>query len=101
MAEHLGEEARQLLLSLYRKGPAMPVELAAQCYSFPDEVASTLKSLGEAGLVEMRPVVGSVFGGSLVYLSDLGRYRVRHDLLGGGPSTIVGQTPGRGQGGIS
>ncbi|MFQ5854047.1 MAG: hypothetical protein ACE5LU_00165 [Anaerolineae bacterium] len=84
MPEHLGAAARQLLLNLYNKGPAMPVELAAQCYSFPDEVAPTLKSLGEAGLLEIRPVAGSQFGGSLVYLSDLGRYRVRHDLLGGG-----------------
>lgn len=83
MADDLGERARRVLLSLYNKGPAMPVELAAQCYSFPDEVTSTLKVLEEAGLVEMQPVIRSGLGGSLVYLSDMGRHRVKDDLLGG------------------
>lgn len=83
MPEHLGEAARQVLLSLYNRGPAMPVELAAQCYSFPDEVTPTIKSLEEAGLVEMRPIMRGGLGGSLVYLSERGRRRVTHDLLGG------------------
>lgn len=84
MPEHLDEKARRVLLSLYTKGPAMPVELAAQCYSFPDEVTPTLKSLEEAGLVEMRPITRGGMGGSLVYLSPRGRNRVQRDLLGGG-----------------
>ncbi|MFQ5595293.1 MAG: hypothetical protein ACE5HA_14195 [Anaerolineae bacterium] len=83
MSEHLDEAARQVLLALWNKGPAIPVELAAHCYTFSDEVASTLRLLGEAGLVEMRPITRSGLGSSLVYLSDRGRYRVMHDLLGG------------------
>ena len=83
MPDRLGEQARQVLLNLYNKGPAMPVELAAQCYSFPDEVTPTLRSLGEAGLVEMHPITRGGVGGSLVYLSDRGRRHVTHDLLGG------------------
>lgn len=83
MPEHLEEEARTLLLNLYNKGPAMPVELAAQCYSFPDEVTPTLRLLREAGLVEMRRITRGGMGGSLVYLSERGQQRVRHDLLGG------------------
>lgn len=85
MPQHLDETARRLLLILWNKGPAMPVELAAQCYAFPDEVAPTLKYLEGAGLVEVRPVTRSGLGSSLVYLSDLGRYHVTHDLLGGTP----------------
>lgn len=90
MSAHLGEEARRVLLNLYNRGPAMPVELAAQCFSFPDEVAPTLKSLEEAGLVEMRPITRGGLGGSLIYLSEQGRYRVRRDLLGSGPSSGSG-----------
>jgi hypothetical protein len=77
----LEKEAREVLLSLWNRGPAMPVELAAQCYSFPDKVVSVLRNLGTAGLIEMRPVGRSRWGGSLVYLSEEGRYHVRHDLL--------------------
>ncbi len=81
MPEHLDEMARRVLLTLWNKGPAMPVELAAQCYSFPDEVAPTLKSLEQAGLVEMQLVTRSGVGGSLVYLSDQGRHLVKVNLL--------------------
>ena len=81
MTDHLGDSAREVLINLWKKGPAMPVELAAQCYSFPDEVAAIIKSLGTAGLVESRPIVRSRPGGSLIYLSEQGRYHVRHDLL--------------------
>lgn len=84
MPAHLGEEARRVLLSLYNRGPAMPVELAAQCYSFPDQVTPILKSLEEAGLVEMKTITRGGIGGSLVYLSERGRYRVTHELLVGG-----------------
>lgn len=83
MTENLGAQARQLLMTLWNRGPAMPVELAAQCYSFPDEITPTLKSLEQSGLVEMRPLNRSGMGGSLVYLSDLGRELVRRDLRGG------------------
>ncbi|MFQ5343528.1 MAG: hypothetical protein ACE5F6_18470 [Anaerolineae bacterium] len=90
MSEHLDDAARSVLLALWNRGPAMPVELAAHCYTFPDEVATTLKSLGEAGLVEMKPITRSGMGSSLVYLSERGRYHVAHDLLGGSPSTGSG-----------
>lgn len=82
MSDDFGEAARRVLLSLYNKGPAMPVELAAQCYSFPDEVTPTIRSLEEAGLVEMRRITRGGMGGSLVYLSNRGRSHVRHALLG-------------------
>jgi DNA-binding MarR family transcriptional regulator len=81
MSKNQDDEAREVLLSLWNKGPAMPVELAAQCYSFPEDVAAVLKSLGTAGLVETRPIARSKWGGALVYLSDQGRYYVIHDLL--------------------
>lgn len=83
MSDNLGDAARRVLLNLYNKGPAMPVELAAQCYSFPDEVTPTIRSLQEAGLVEMRRITRGGIGGSLVYLSNRGRYHVRQVLLGG------------------
>lgn len=92
MPEHLDEIARRLLLTLWNKGPAMPVELAAQCYTFPDEVAPTLKYLEDAGLVEMRPITRSGLGSSLVYLSELGRYHVIQELLGSS-SPFSGGTP--------
>jgi DNA-binding MarR family transcriptional regulator len=101
MPEHLDEAARRVLLMLWNKGPAMPVELAAQCYSFPDEVAPTLKQLEDAGLVEMKPITRSGWGSSLVYLSDLGRHHVTHDLLGGTPSTRSGGGPSTRSGGAS
>ncbi len=73
--------AREVLLSLYDKGPALPVELAAHCLSFPEEVAAILKELGEAGLVETHPIGRSKWGGCLIYLSDAGQERVQRELL--------------------
>jgi DNA-binding MarR family transcriptional regulator len=72
--------ARQMLLNLYHKGPALPVELAARCYSFPDEILPTLRQLEEAGLVEMEPITRSGIGGALVYLSEQGR-RITYRML--------------------
>ena len=94
MPEHLDDAARRVLLMLWNKGPAMPVELAAQCYSFPDEVAPTLKSLEQAGLVEMRPVTWKGVGGELVCLSNQGRQWVRRDLLSEGFSGSRGPVAG-------
>jgi len=72
MAVQLNEHERRLLLALWTKGPAMPLELAARCYSFPDEIAEPLKMLRAEGLVEARTVNGGRIGGNLVYLSRKG-----------------------------
>lgn len=72
MATQLDEHERRLLLALWQKGPAMPLELAARCYSFPDEVVQHLKTLRAEGLVEARTVNGGRIGGDLVYLSRKG-----------------------------
>ncbi len=72
MAAELGEHERELLLALWTKGPAIPLELAARCYSFPDEIAGYLRMLRTEGLVEARTVNGGSIGGDLVYLSRKG-----------------------------
>jgi DNA-binding MarR family transcriptional regulator len=74
------DRVRRMLLNLYRKGPALPVELAARFYSFPDEIMPQLRELEEAGLIEMTPIARSRVGGALVYLSEQGR-RITYRFL--------------------
>ncbi len=58
-----------ILASLLRRGPALPVELAAATLSLPEEVQSILIAMDEEGLVEIR----EVRGGQLVTLTPKGR----------------------------
>lgn len=48
-----GQEAKEnlLLQALWKKGPALPVELAVRTYSFPEEIAEPLANLEQNGLV--------------------------------------------------
>lgn len=64
---------REILASLARRGPALPVELAAATLSLPTEIQPVLEEMNEEGLIEIRPVRG----GQLVTLTAKGWQETR------------------------
>ncbi len=46
------EQETSILEALYKKGPALPIEVAVRTYSFPEDIATPLANLEQKGLVE-------------------------------------------------
>lgn len=71
-----GQTARlrkEILEALMRRGPALPIELAATTLSLPEEIQPVLKEMDREGLIQIRVVQG----GQLVTLTAKGRLEVR------------------------
>lgn len=59
----------RILQDLLRRGPALPIELAAATLSLPEEIQPVLQDLAKEDLIEIREVKG----GRLVTLTAKGR----------------------------
>lgn len=58
----LNETERNLIEALWRKGPALPVELAVRTFSLPYEISRPLAMLEQKGLIERQPIrAGEIF----------------------------------------
>jgi DNA-binding MarR family transcriptional regulator len=68
----LTEEEVKLLDALWRKGPAIPMELAVRTFSFPEEITQPLEQLEQKGLVEVESFDGGPIAQKLVFLSKRG-----------------------------
>ena len=54
------EKVKQKILQvLVNRGAALPVELAVQTYSFPEEIARPLADLEQEGIIERQGLKGS------------------------------------------
>ncbi len=71
---HAQERERNILEALLKKGPALPVELAARTYSFPEEIAEPLSKLEQDGLVERQPLKA----GEMIVLTEKGQKQMKH-----------------------
>jgi DNA-binding MarR family transcriptional regulator len=78
MATELSEKEELLLQALLKKGPALPVELAARTLSFPDEVSASIRALADRGLVEIEPLARGRLGGKIIYLSEKGKQHLNN-----------------------
>jgi DNA-binding MarR family transcriptional regulator len=68
----LSDKELKLLEVLWRKGPAIPIELAVRTLSFPEEIAEPLERLEEKGLVEVDSFDAGAIAQKLVSLSRKG-----------------------------
>lgn len=58
--EDVKQKVKQRILQvLINKGAALPVELAVQTYSFPEEIARPLADLEQEGIIERQGLKGS------------------------------------------
>jgi len=64
---------RQILNDLLRKGPALPIELAAVTLSLPEEVQPVLDAMAREGLIDIEEMAG----GRLVTITARGRAEAR------------------------
>lgn len=71
---------RQIVQSLYDKGPCLLLELAVRVLKFPEDVNRPVQELRDKGLVQAETFSGGQFGGELLSLSEQGREIVH--LLG-------------------
>jgi len=76
----LPEEEMRLLEALWRKGPAVPMELAVRTLSFPEEIAQPLEELEQKGLVEVDSFDGGAIAQKLVFLSKKGARMIESHL---------------------
>lgn len=75
---------RQIVQSLYDKGPCLLLELAVRGLKFPDEISRPVQELRDKGLIHAEPFSGGQFGGELLSLSEQGRevvHLLRHEVL--------------------
>ena len=70
---NLTEAEKNLLTALWKKGPALPIELAVRTFSLPEEISASLESPEQKGLVERQ----SIKSGEIVVLSKSGQEMVR------------------------
>lgn len=64
---------RQIVQSLYDKGPCLLLELAVRVLKFPEEISQPVQELRDKGLIHAKPFSGGPFGGELLCLSEQGR----------------------------
>ncbi len=60
---------RDILMALHQRGPALPIELAAETLSLPEEIAPLLEQMEREGVITVR----EIRGGQLVALTPRGR----------------------------
>ena len=60
---------RDILMALRQRGPALPIELAAETLSLPEEIAPLLEQMEREGVIAVR----EIRGGQLVTLTSKGR----------------------------
>lgn len=61
------------ILQALSKGPALPIELAVQTFSFPEEIAKPLASLEQEGLIERQ----ALRTGEMIVLTQKGHERIK------------------------
>lgn len=59
---------RDILMALRQRGPALPIELAAETLSLPEEIAPLLEQMEREGVITIR----EISGGQLVALTPKG-----------------------------
>ncbi len=64
---------KQILDNLLRKGPALPIELAAATLSLPEEIRPVLDRMEQEGLIDVQ----DIGGGRLVSITAKGRAEAR------------------------
>ena len=74
----LTEEEVRLLDALWRKGPAMPMELAVRTMSLPEDITQPLAQLEQKGLIEVEDFDGGSVAQKLVFLSKRGAYALKN-----------------------
>jgi DNA-binding MarR family transcriptional regulator len=68
------QKVRQKILQvLESKGAVLPVELAVQTYSFPEEIAGVVSSLEQEGLIERQ----ALKAGEMIVLTQKGQEQSR------------------------
>ncbi len=72
-ARNLTPLQRQIVQSLYDKGPCLLLELAVRVLKFPEEVSQPVQELRDKGLIRTEAFSGGQFGGALLSLSEQGR----------------------------
>jgi DNA-binding MarR family transcriptional regulator len=63
------EVKQKILQVLESKGAVLPVELAVQTYSFPEEIAGVVSSLEQEGLIERQ----ALRAGEMIVLTQKGQ----------------------------
>jgi predicted transcriptional regulator len=61
---------RQIMQSLYDKGPCLLLELAVHVLKFPEEISQSVQELWDKGLIHAEAFSGGQFGGELLSLSE-------------------------------
>ena len=72
-ARNLTPLQRQIVQSLYDKGPCLLLELAVRVLKFPEEVSQPVQELRDKGLIQTEAFSGGQFGAELLSLSEQGR----------------------------
>jgi len=72
-ARNLTPLQRQIVQSLYDKGPCLLLELAVRVLKFPEEVRQPVQELRDKGLMQAEAFSGGQFGAELWSLSEQGR----------------------------
>jgi DNA-binding MarR family transcriptional regulator len=72
-ARNLTPLQRQIVQSLYDKGPCLLLELAVRVLKFPEEVSQPVQELRDKGVIRTEAFSGGQFGGELLSLSEQGR----------------------------
>src|SRR5215471_2762821 len=72
-ARNLTPLQRQIVQSLYDKGPCLLLELAVRVLKFPEEVSQPVQELRDQGLIQAEAFSGGQFGAELLSLSEQGR----------------------------
>jgi DNA-binding MarR family transcriptional regulator len=73
---HEASKEQNLLDALWKKGPALPVELAVRTYSFPEEISEPLSRLERGGLVARQ----SMRTGEMIVLTEKGQRQAKRKL---------------------
>lgn len=76
--EDVKQKVKQRILEvLINKGAALPVELAVQTYSFPEEIARPLADLEQEGIIERQGLRGS----EMIVLTQKGLEQFKASLV--------------------
>lgn len=75
--EAIQKVKQRILQVVMSKGAVLPVELAVQTYSFPEEIAKPLADLEEEGVIERQGLKGS----EMIVLTQKGLEQFKAGLL--------------------
>lgn len=75
--EETEQKVKKILRVVMSKGAVLPVELAVQTYSFPEEIAGLLADLEEEGVIERQGLKGS----EMIVLTQKGLKQFKASLI--------------------